>query len=90
MSTKIITPIGAEIALPTSVETSSTIGGRTRVRIINTAGAHHVVTIVSADDTLKGSFSMANHEVTIIHKAHTDKVYSDSASIKAVAVEIRD
>ena len=90
MSTKVIAPIGAEVALPTTVETASTIGGQRRIRLVNTAGSNHTVTIVSSDNTVKGSFTMGNHETTIIHKAHTDKVYADNAAVRAVAIEIRD
>lgn len=76
-----------EIALPT---TANTISNATVVRLLNTGGASHLVTLADNAGTTVGSITIAAGQDLYITKETTQKLKVDSGTdVKAVPIGYR-
>jgi len=82
--------LGVEAQLPTTEETSTTLGGAKEIRLVHDMGGNtsHLVTINdgAATPTTVASFNIVPGEALIIRKEPTQKIWSASSDVRAVAV----
>jgi hypothetical protein len=80
-------PLSVEIAAPTTVGTASDVSTANVVRTANTAGATaYLVTLVDANGTTTGSFTLLPLEVMFLDKSKTSKVFAGNAAVKLTSV----
>lgn len=84
MTTKLLS---AEIALPTTTGTATSFTEATVVRLVNTDGSSHVVSVVeTAGGSAIGSMTLPGNSVEQIVKVASYCVYADSALVKGTKV----
>ena len=78
---------GAEIALPVSTGTASSLSEATVVRLVNTDTAAHAVSVVETQGgTGVGSFTMPGGSVEYLEKNPTQCVFADNAAVLGAKV----
>jgi len=80
-------PLSVEIAAPTTVGTASVVSTANVVRTANTsATTAYLVTLVDANGTTIGSFTLLPLEVMLLDKSKTSKVFAGNAEVKLTSV----
>ncbi|MCW4053218.1 MAG: hypothetical protein NWE78_08445 [Candidatus Bathyarchaeota archaeon] len=78
---------GAEVALPVSTGTASSLSEATVVRLVNTDTAAHAVSVVETQGgTGVGSFTMPGGSVEYLEKNPTQCVFADNAAVLGAKV----
>ena len=78
---------GAEVALPVSTGTASSLSEATVVRLVNTDTAAHTVSVVETQSgTGVGSFTMPGGSVEYLEKNPTQCVFADNATVLGAKV----
>lgn len=82
--------LGTEVALPTSANTATTLGGATEVRLVHDQGGNttHLVTITdgAATPVTVASFSLTPGESLVVRKLPTEEIYASNDDVRAVKV----
>jgi len=79
-------PITTEIAAPTTSGTATTVSGADIVRVVDTSGNHHVLTLLNANDETIGTMTLAKGEVFLLKKREDDKVFASNANVRLTRV----
>jgi len=79
-------PITTEIAAPTTSGSATTVSGADIVRVTDTSGNHHVLTLLNANDETIGTLTLGKGEIFLLRKREDDKVFAANSSVRLTRV----
>ena len=79
-------PITQEIAAPTTNGTATTVSGADIVRVTDTSGNHHVLTVLDSNDNIIGSMTLGKGEVFILKKRESDKIFASNSNVRLTRI----
>jgi len=79
-------PITTEIAAPTTSGTATTVSDADIVRVTDTSGNHHVLTLLNANDETIGTMTLAKQEVFLLEKRPSDKVFTSNSNVRLTRI----
>ena len=79
---------GTEAACGTNAAGSSTFGGATAVRLVNTTGTARVVTVINevGGSTTIGTFTLLGNTKEVVEKRPTEAIFAAHNSVRGAAV----
>ena len=81
--------LGSEAAMGTSTTNGSNFSGATNVRVFNSTGAAHLVSVETSANSLIGTLTVPGGASVIVEKDQTDEIFAAKAGVLGVGVAVR-